>query len=253
MKSAGTKRREELRDILDVKKNGRKTAYCHLLWKYVKERYRAILIAITLIVCFATGVYYFNNLIVMQQQVENLRAQIESALQMRQNTLPGLTIVVNRFIDHEKEVFLSAVEARENSLGAPKDTDVLARTLKQITGADLPVGNLTKLMAVAENYPSLVSNQSYQLLIGQITGVENQIYSKRLEYNDAVNNYNTYLCTFPANAIGGMMAFRVKPYFEWDNKPEWTFVADSQRYEPPLKMKPGSGFVGKADGVSKRN
>ena len=180
-------------------------------------------------------IYYFNALIVAKQQVENLRAQIEGAIQMRENIIPGLTMAVDRFIGHERGVFLSAIKAREDSLSGPKDTEDLVQALEEIKGSDFSPSDLSRFMAVAENYPTLVSSQSYQLLIDQIGDVENKIYEKRIEYNDAVNVYNTQLSTVPANLVGAIMRFRLEPYFEWDREPEWVF-AGSEAGGPSLRM-----------------
>ncbi|GAI82637.1 unnamed protein product [marine sediment metagenome] len=158
---------------------------------------------------------------------------------MRQNIIPGLTAAVNQFINHERNVFLSAVKAREDSLSMSKDIEKLIQSLKEISGRDFPPNALSRFMAVAENYPRLVSSPPYQLLISQIADVENQIYNKRIEYNDAVNVYNTYLSTFPANMVGRPMRFRLQPYFSWENKPEWVFPANPDSGEPPLEMKLG--------------
>ena len=73
-------------------------------------------------------------------------------------------------------------------------------------------------------------------IYGQIADVENQIYKKRVEYNDAVNVYNTRFLTFPVNLIGGMLGFSKQPYFEWTNKPEWAFSEKSSSGELPISM-----------------
>lgn len=234
-KDSKTKRKEQLRSILDpehVHKKGRLYAFR----QYVAEHFKVILAAAVVAACVFTHIYYFNRLTTMTQQVSNLRAQIESGLQMRQNIVPALAMVVHQFINHENNVFLAAVEARQKSLNASKEMDRLIQGLKSLTGEDISSKTLSRFMAVAENYPQLVSSQSYQLLINQIAEVENQIYEKRVEYNDAVNVYNTRLSTFPVNIMGRAMRFGLQPYFSWENKPEWVFEADPQLPESPLKM-----------------
>ena len=251
-KDSKTKRKEELRNILDPEHvhkrdpagRGPKGRF-YALRRYVAEHNRVLLAALLVAVCLITQIYYYNRLTAMKQQVNNLRSQIESGLQMRQNIVPALTVAVSQFLSHEKGVFLSAVKARENSLSMPKDMEKLVQSLKEISGRDFSPNALSRFMAVAENYPRLVSSESYQLLIAQIVDVENQIYNKRIEYNDAVNLYNTRLSTFPGNAAGWIMFFRLEPYFEWDKKPEWVFAgtppggnpADLEPGEPPLRMK----------------
>ena len=206
--------------------------------EFVAAHYRAILAVVAVVSSVILNIYYFNHLTFQEQNVSNSRAQIESALQMRRNLLPALTVVVHQFISHEKNVFLSAVEARgKTSYGSGAgDLGQLAETLKGLTGSS--PGALSRFMAEAENYPRLVSSESYQLLITRIANVENQIYEKRNEYNDAVNRYDTYLSTFPANIIGRIMGFRLQPYFEWNNEPEWVFEAErGSGGEFPIGMK----------------
>jgi len=234
-KDSKTKRKEQVRNILGSEQFQKKRWF-HLLTQFVAEHYRIISITVAVVACIYTHIYYFNRLTTMTQQVSNLRAQIESGLQMRRNIVPALALVVHQFINHENNVFLSAVQAREKSLNASKEMDRLIQGLKPLTGEDISSKALSRFMAVAENYPQLVSSQSYQLLINQIAEVENQIYEKRIEYNDAVNVYNTRLSTFPVNIIGRAMRFGLQPYFSWENKPEWVFETDPQLPESPLKM-----------------
>jgi len=235
-KSKESRRRDELRDILDLEVTPKKGKF-HTIHRFIIEHYRIILITLFAVISLIMHIYYFNTLTVMKQRVINTRAQIESALQMRQNIIPALTTVVYQFINHEKNIFISAVVARENSLTTSKDLDKLTQALKGLTGEDFSSQALSKFLALAENYPQLVSSESYQLLISQIADVENQIYQKRIEYNDEVNRYNTRLSVFPVNILGRMMRFRLQPYFEWGKGAEWVFLASPEQGELPVSMK----------------
>ena len=235
-KDTKTKRKEQVRNILGPEQFQKK-GKLYVLGQFITEHFKVILTVAVVLACVFTHIYYFNRLTTMEQQVTNLRSQIESGLQMRQNIVPALTLVVHQFINHERDVFLSAVEAREKSLNGSKETGRLVQGLKGLTGEDISSSALARFMAIAENYPQLVSSQSYQLLISQIADVENQIYKKRIEYNDAVNVYNTRLSTFPANIVGRVLRFRVQPYFSWEKEPEWVFEANPRSPEPPLRMK----------------
>jgi len=240
IRNGNSKRREELRSILSVGRTRRK-GRLHGLQRYVAAHFKMLLTVLVLVACVITHVYYFNILTTMRQQVSNLHAQLESGLQMRRNIVPSLTVAVNRFINYEKHVFLSAVESREKSLTMSEDLEKLVQSLKHFSGKSLSAGDLSRLMAVAENYPQLVSIQSYKLLLDQIADVENQIYSKRIEYSEAVNRYNTTLTRFPANAIGRIMGFRTQPYPTWDRKAEWAFVAETERGDSALRVEPEDG------------
>ena len=230
-----TRRKDDLKDLLDMKVVRKKGNFRKIL-KFVSKQHRKILIILFIVFSAALNIYYFNTLTVMNQQVANTRAQIEIALQMRRNIVPALSVVVYQFINHEKNVFLKAVEARESSLTASKDTTKLLQGLKTLTGTDIAPQAISRFMAVAENYPQLVSSESYQLLIGQIANVENQIYEKRIMYNNATNVYNTRLSIFPVNIAGRVLGFRMQPYFEWNSKPEWVFVVNPDQGELPVSM-----------------
>jgi len=208
--------------------------------RFAVEHAKSIVTSLIVVSSVLVHVYYFNNLTVLEQQVTNTSARAETALQMRQNLVPALTMVVYQFINHEKNVFLSSVSSRAETFGASggkAELAKLAEGLKGLTGAEFSPAALSRLMAVAENYPQLVSSESYQLLISRISEVEREIYAKRVEYNDSVNEYNTRLSTFPVNLVGRVMGFRLKAYFEWDKTSEWAFVTQGDgQGELPVSM-----------------
>jgi len=161
---------------------------------------------------------------------------------MRENIVMGLTDVVKGFITHEEEIFTSAIETRKDSMTVSNDLKKLVRSAKQFAGNDFSPTGLTRLMAVAENYPQLVSSQPYKELVIQIAEVESQIYERRLQYCDVINVYNTRLSTFPGNLIGRILRFKKHPYYSWENGAEWVFEGNSQLAEPPAKVESeGSG------------
>jgi len=234
-KSRSTKRQEQVRVLLGPE-HFQKRRWLHLFSQFIVEHYKAISITVLVVACVLTQIYYFNRLTVMKQQVSNLRSQIESGLQMRRNIIPGLTAAVNRFINHEKGVFTSAIETRADSLDVSENLKKLIQSVKEFSKGEFSPEALTKLIAVAEAYPQLVSSHPYTVLVNKIADVESQIYDKRNEYNNAVNVYNTHLSTFPANIAGWSMRFRLQPYFSWENEPEWVFPAEPQSGELPLRM-----------------
>jgi len=227
-KSAGAKRQEKVRVVLGSE-NFQKKRWFHLAGRFLVEHYLSITLTVSVIACAYAHVYYYNRLTIMKQQVYNLRAQVGAGLQMRQNIVVSLTAAVNRFINHEGEVFTSAMEARKNSMSVSSDLKKLVESVKDLSQKQFNPASLSRLMAVAENYPQLVSSQPYNVLVTQIADTENQIYQKRNGYNDAVNVYNTYLNTFPVNLFGRILRFKLMPYFSWDNKPEWTFESENQK------------------------
>lgn len=208
---------------------------------FLKKRYKAIAVVVWLLFSFFYHIYYYNRLVVTSQDVSNMKSQIESALQLRQNLVPALTTVVYQFIQHENNIFLRALESRKDSLSPYDGRLKNLETLKGLNGKNFPEGTLSKLIALAENYPSLVSSESYKLLISQIAEVENQIFKQRVEYNNVVNDYNTLLSLFPVNIIGLTSGFQKAAYFTWEaSKAEWSFTYIQEKGEIPVSMQPAA-------------
>jgi LemA protein len=65
-----------------------------------------------------------------------------------------------------------------------------------------------------ERYPELKANQNFLELQAQLEGTENRISVERKNFNDAVQDYNSYIARFPNNLSAGMFGFQAKPYFE---------------------------------------
>ena len=231
-KSAGTKRQEKVRVILGSE-NFQKKRWLHSFGRFIADYYVLITITVLTVACIYAHIYFYNTLTVMKQQISNLGAQVEAGLQMRKNIVTGLTDVVKGFITHEEGIFTSAMETRKDSMAVSDDLKKLIKSAKEFAGSDFSAAGLTKLMAIAENYPQLVSSQPYKELVIQIAKVESQIYDKRLQYSEKVNIYNTCLSTFPGNLIGRILRFKKQPYYSWDNKAEWMFEKENQK----LKIK----------------
>jgi len=240
-KSSTEKRQEKVRVALGPE-HFKKKRWLHSFGKFIADYYMPITITVLTMSCVYAHIYYYNRLTIMAQEVYNLQAQVNAGLQMRENIVTGLTDVVKGFITHEESVFTSAMETRKDSMTVSNDLKKLIGSAKQFAGNEFSSAGLGKLMAVAENYPQLVSSQPYKELVVQIAKVESQIYDKRLGYSEKVNIYNTYLSTFPGNLIGKILRFRKQPYYSWENEAEWVFEGKSQLAEPPAKVESeGSG------------
>jgi len=229
-KSVGEKRQEKVRVVLGSE-HFQKRRWFRILGRFIGEHYKVISITLLVVACIYTHIYYYNRLTIMKQQIGNIRAQIEAGLQMRQNIVVGLTAAVNRFITHEQGIFSSAIETRKDTMTVSNDLKKLIESTKELSPNQFSPAGLSKLMAVAENYPQLVSSQPYKVLVEKIGQVESQIYDKRIEYNNAVNVYNTRLSTFPVNIVGRILRFKIQPYYFWDNKAEWVFEEENQNLE----------------------
>ncbi len=77
-------------------------------------------------------------------------------------------------------------------------------------------GSLSRLLAVAENYPLLTATESFKGLQTQLEGTENRIAVSRKDFNTAVQTYNTSVKVFPGSVVASLFGFEAKAYFEAD-------------------------------------
>ena len=73
---------------------------------------------------------------------------------------------------------------------------------------------LSRLMVVVERYPELKATKEFEDLMKSLEGTENRIANARKQFNETVNDYNSYIRRFPNNIIAGMFNFDKKGYFK---------------------------------------
>ena len=74
---------------------------------------------------------------------------------------------------------------------------------------------LGQLFALAENYPELKANESFQHLQQRISGLENGIADRRELYNEAVNLNNVSIEQFPDVIVARAFAFKEAALLEF--------------------------------------
>jgi LemA protein len=152
----------------------------------------------------------YNSLVSKDAEVERRAAHIESQLKRRADLVPNLVATVKGYAKHERGVFADIAAARSRLLAA--DVNANPREAAAANGAFN--SSLGRLLALAENYPQLKADQNFIRLQDELTGTENRINLARLEYNDAVKDYNVSVRTFPGNVIAGITGFERKTPFE---------------------------------------
>ncbi len=73
---------------------------------------------------------------------------------------------------------------------------------------------LSRLFALAENYPNLKANESVKTLMEELTSTENKIGFARQFYNDVATRFNTAQQVFPDNFIAQAFKFQPVELFE---------------------------------------
>lgn len=173
-----------------------------------------ILIAL-LLVGWVTGIY--NSLVKTDEGVNQAWAQVQNQYQRRIDLVPNLVEVVKGYATHEREVFERVAEARA-SVGKLQVTPEILNN-PQLFQKFQEVQNsmsswLSRLLAVAENYPQLKANENFLQLQSQLEGTENRIAVERMKFNQVVQEFNVKVRTFPTSMIAGMFGFGQKQYFQ---------------------------------------
>lgn len=166
-----------------------------------------IIAVVILILMVLIGFSSYNGLVAMDENVNKKWSDLGSLLQRRYDLIPNLVATTKGYALHEKEVIQSVADARAKLGGA--------RTLdQQVAGQSELSGALSRLLVVVENYPNLKADANFRQLMDELSGTENRINIGRKDYNQAVQEYNQKIRSFPTVIFSRMMGFGPKPYFE---------------------------------------
>jgi LemA protein len=164
-----------------------------------------LLVLVILVVVWAIASY--NGLVSLRNQVLNGWKQIDVQLKRRHDLIPNLVNTVRGAMDFERDTLTSVMEARAKALTATGPADA-AQKEGQLSAA------LGRLLAVAENYPTLKSNENVKMLQEELAGTENKVGFARQFYNDIATRFNTSQQTFPTNLFAGAFGFKPAELFE---------------------------------------
>jgi LemA protein len=168
-----------------------------------------VLVVVAVVALLFGGMYVSsrNQMVTKNETVKSAWAQVDVVLQRRADLIPNLVETVKGFAAQEQTVFHDIAAARSALLGAQTPTDKIAAN-GQLDGA------LGRLLLIVENYPQLKSNENFLRLQDELAGTENRIAVERKRYNDAVQDYNTFIGLFPNSLFAGWAGFqRNNAYF----------------------------------------
>ncbi|MFC4291822.1 LemA family protein [Sphingorhabdus arenilitoris] len=154
-----------------------------------------------------------NSVPTAEENAKAKWADVESAYQRRADLIPNLVKVAERFVKQEQDVLIGVTEARAKASSIQVSANDLtdAAKLDQFAGAQQNLGtSLGRLLVTVEKYPELKSDKIFADLNVQLEGTENRINTARVKYNEAVQQYNTTIRTFP-DIIGAKVIHGAKP------------------------------------------
>jgi LemA protein len=166
-----------------------------------------ILAVVAVLVIGAVSSY--NNLVVMNENVNGKWSQIENQLQRRADLIPNLVNTVKGYAAHEQQAIQAVADARAKLAGAQ------GPVAKAEANGELNTA-LSRLLVVVENYPNLKADKNFRALMDELSGTENHLAVARKDYNESVQVYNTTIRSLPASLFAGPFGFEPKEYFKAD-------------------------------------
>lgn len=159
---------------------------------------------VLLLLLVGYGVMIYNALVRLKHGVSKAWSNIDVLLRQRHDELPKLVETCRQYMQHERGTLEAVIKARSAVSSARERGDVsglgAAETMLR--------SGLGNLFALAENYPELKANESFQYLQQRISGLENGIADRRELYNEAVNLNNVRIEQFPDVLIANMFSFK---------------------------------------------
>ncbi|WP_342247145.1 LemA family protein [Pseudomonas sp. OTU5201] len=171
----------------------------------------SVALIVVLLLVAAYAVILYNALVRLKHGVGKAWSNIEVLLKQRHDELPKLVETCKQYMQHERTTLERVILARNAVASAREKGDIGALGQAE---SGLRAG-LGQLFALAENYPQLKANESFQFLQQRISGLENGIADRRELYNEAVNLNNVRIEQFPDVIIAGLFGFKAAELLEF--------------------------------------
>ena len=164
-------------------------------------------LVLAVLMVFSSYVSARNQMVAKDQTVKATWSEVDVQLERRADLIPNLVETVKGFTKEESTVFGDIANARAGMLNAqgPAGQDRGQRPAR--------FGAIGRLLLLTENYPQLRSSDQFMRLQDELAGTENRIGVARKRYNDAIQDYNTFILQFPNNIWAGIAGFKENDAF----------------------------------------
>lgn len=179
-----------------------------------------IVIGIILTAVIYTAASY-NGFIKKEEGVNKYWADVQRTYQRRADLIPSLVQTVKGMANYEKETLEKITELRSRITNASISADASPENiaLQEQLQQELAI-NANRLIAVVEDYPNLRGTEGFLNLQTQMEGTERRIKVARQDFNQAVNEYNVRVRTFPSSMTAKLFGFTLKKPFAADTGAE---------------------------------
>ena len=182
----------------------------------MNKRLSGIIIGAIVVIAAIWLITTYNALVKKQEKVSLQWNEVQNAYQRRLDLIPNLVNVVKGGADFEQSTLqkIAAARAKAQSLTV---TNVTAENVSNVTAAQNELAQeAMRLVAVIEKYPDLKGAKAFLDLQAQLEGTERRIKFARKDFNEAIQDYNSRVKTFPTKLVAGILGFSVKEGFVAD-------------------------------------
>jgi LemA protein len=180
----------------------------------------------------------YNQIQSKDEGVKAAWSEVLNQYQRRADLVPNLVATVKGYAQHEQETLTRVTEARARATQVTLSVDDLddVAKMQQFQAAQGELSSaLSRLMAISESYPQLKADGLFQNLQAQLEGTENRVAVARNRYVAAVQDYNTFVRSFPQNLTAKMFGYSPKANFTVENERQISTAptVDFSRPAPP--------------------
>lgn len=169
------------------------------MWIYI------IIGIVALLIIYIIALY--NSFVQLNNKVDEAFSTMDVYLKKRWDLIPNIVETVKGYAKHEKETLEKVISLRNSAYENMSDEEKI-KANEQLTSG------INKIMALAEAYPDLKTNENFKDLSNQLTKVEEDIANSRKYYNGVVRIYNDKVKMFPSNIFAGLFGYKAKKMFE---------------------------------------
>lgn len=184
---------------------------------------RLWLAALALTATLALSGCGYNQFQKLDEEVKASWSEVLNQYQRRADLIPNIVATVKGEATFEQDTLTQVIEARSKATSIQATPELIndpaAFQKFQAAQGEL-TGALSRLMVVAEQYPSLKANQGFQDLRVQLEGTENRVTVARNRYIKTVADYNVLARSFPSNLTAMVFGYEVKQTFTVQNEAE---------------------------------
>ena len=162
-----------------------------------------------------SGCSSYNNMLENDQNVKKEWSNVEAQYQRRMDLIPNLVNTVQGYANFEKSTLTEITELRSQAGQAKIDFSNSNSSVDQkVKAAEQMESALSRLLVIVEKYPDLKANENFMGLQAELAGTENRVGKARYDFSGAVNDYNTYILSFPQRLWNSFYGFKEHEYFK---------------------------------------